>query len=328
MLAVLLAYGLLMGAGVNKLAGEQVAATGKREGQQKEKATTEVQAQMRNVKYRFAEDAWAHIAWMDGSLSPTEGSEFPVLDEKKSFEIKVDAGKMSIRAEELGRVLNKYVFAGADAPMTGLSVTIENQRLKVKGRLRKGGIPFEMTGNVTATADGKILLKSEEIKALHLPVKGLMNLFGVDLSDLIKSGKVPGVEAGEDSLVLDLAKILPPPHLRGKITAIHAKGDGLLVIFGEPGRKAEKNMATGNYMAFRESRLRFGKLTMNDSDLVILDMENKDPLDFYLDHYREQLAAGYVKITPGFQLRVYMKDFGKLRGTRSGKGGERAGAGR
>ena len=35
-------------------------------------------------------------------------------------------------------------------------------------------------------------------------------------------------------------------------------------------------------------------------------------MDFFLDHYKEQLAEGYTKITPSFQLRVFMKDFDKL----------------
>jgi hypothetical protein len=35
-------------------------------------------------------------------------------------------------------------------------------------------------------------------------------------------------------------------------------------------------------------------------------------MDFFLDHYKEQLAAGYAKINTDFQLRVFIKDFDKL----------------
>jgi len=41
-------------------------------------------------------------------------------------------------------------------------------------------------------------------------------------------------------------------------------------------------------------------------------MDPADPLDFFLDRYKEQLAAGYTKISTGFQVREYIKDFGKL----------------
>ena len=41
-------------------------------------------------------------------------------------------------------------------------------------------------------------------------------------------------------------------------------------------------------------------------------MDPKDPFDFYLDHYRDQLVAGHAKMTPEFGLRVFMRDFNKL----------------
>jgi hypothetical protein len=65
-------------------------------------------------------------------------------------------------------------------------------------------------------------------------------------------------------------------------------------------------------MAYRGAQLRFGKLTMSDTDLTILDMDPHDPLDFYLDHYRDQLVAGYTKTTPSFGLRSYFRDYAKL----------------
>ena len=65
-------------------------------------------------------------------------------------------------------------------------------------------------------------------------------------------------------------------------------------------------------MAFQGNRLQFGKLTMDDTDVIVFDMDPADPLDFYLDHYKEQLAAGYTKTSSTFQLRVFLKDYEKL----------------
>jgi hypothetical protein len=36
-------------------------------------------------------------------------------------------------------------------------------------------------------------------------------------------------------------------------------------------------------------------------------------LNFFLDHYKEQLTAGYTKTTKEFGLRVFMVDFKKLK---------------
>jgi len=47
--------------------------------------------------------------------------------------------------------------------------------------------------------------------------------------------------------------------------------------------------------------------------MVLIDMDAKDPFDFFLNHYKEQLAAGYSKNTLQDGLRVHMPDYGKLR---------------
>lgn len=273
-----------------------------------------VQAQMRNVMYHFTESVAAHIQSLDGQLIPNGDSEFPVFDSKESFTIRIDFAEISIRAAELGSVLNSYVFARADSPIKGVSISIENGRLKVKGRLHdKGDIPFETEGTVSATPDGKVRLHSEKLKALHVPVKGLMDLFGIDMSDLIKAGKVSGVQAEGNDLILDIEQILPAPHIQGKVTAIRVQGDSLVQTFGESNKKSANRFPNGSYMAYRGNRLRFGKLTMTDADVALFDVERGDPLDFYLDHYQDQLVSGYTKITPTLGLRAYVKDFNKLR---------------
>jgi hypothetical protein len=193
----------------------------------------------------------------------------------------------------------------------------------VKGKLhQKGDIGFETEGRLSATPDGKIRLHAEKIKALHLPVKGLMDLFGVDIAGLIKNGKVHGVQAEKDDLILDPAEILPPPRISGKITDIHLDGNNIVQIFGEPKKYPWIKAPAQNYMAYRGNRLQFGKLLMTDTDLVIVDPDPRDPFDFYLDRYKDQLVAGYSKTTPSNGLRVYMVDFNKLKqrpGPQTGK---------
>jgi hypothetical protein len=268
---------------------------------------------MRNVIYHFSDSVVVHIETLNGDVVPTGEYKFPIFDDKKSFNIEISSGKIAINTESLANVLNSYVFASPNAPLKGISVKIEKGRLKIKGQLHaKGDIPFETDGVLSPTPDGKIRLHSEKIKALHVSVKGLMDLFNVQIADFVKTGKVPGVATDQNDLILDLAQILPAPHIEGKVTAIRFEGDTLVQTFGAVEGKSVKYLRLGNYMAYRGNTLRFGKLTMDDADMTLIDMDPGDPLDFYLDHYKEQLTAGYAKITPSFGLRVYVKDFNKL----------------
>ena len=275
-----------------------------------------VEVQMHNVMYHFTGSIAVHIGSLKGRLIPVKG-DLPVFDDKDSFNIQLASAVISITPDSLADVLNSYVLAARDAPLKNISIRIDSRgHLKVKGKLHsKGDVPFETDGTLSATPDGKILLHAEKIKALHLPVKGLMDLLGVNLADLIKTGKVQGIEVQKDDLVLDPERLLPPPHVEGRVTAVQVRAGQIVQIFGDTTKAPDWRLAEANYMAYRGNQLRFGKLTMSDTDLVLIDMNPKDPFDFYLDHYKEQLVAGYTKETPTFGLSVYMRDYDKLHRT-------------
>jgi hypothetical protein len=292
----------------------EVCVTRAQEQTQSHKDTGAVQVQMHNVMYHFTDQVAVHLLNVGGSLVPTSASGIPVFDDKNSFKLQITAAEMTMDPQSLANVLNTHVFAAKDAPLKDIFITIDKDRLKVKGKLhQKGDIGFETEGQLSATADGKIRLHAEKIRALHLPVKGLMDLFGLDIADLIKNGKVLGVQVEKDDLILDPGEILPPPKISGKITDIHLEGNNIVQIFGEPKKYPWIKISAQNYMAYRGNRLQFGKLLMTDTDMVLIDPAPKDPFDFYLDHYKDQLVAGYSKTTPSFGLNVYMVDFNKLK---------------
>jgi hypothetical protein len=288
--------------------------------QQHAPQSSAVQTEMRNVTYHFTEDVWVQIHALNGELVPTSGHDFPVFDDKNSFNIRIATASIGITPDALANSLNSYVLAGQKSPLKGISIRIEKGQLRVKGRLaKKEQVPFETDGVLSPTPDGKVRLHSEKIKALHLPVKGLMEFFGIDTADLIKNGKLPGITTDGDDLILDPSVVLPPPHTEGSVKSVSVEGQNIELAFGEgdPSGSAMKNIGARNYMAFRGNRLGFGKLLMNDANLTIVDTTPADPFDFYLDHYKDQLAAGYTKISPAFALRVFMPDYDKLQKPRS-----------
>ena len=265
---------------------------------------------MRNVMYHFTDTIGVHILELSGKLVP-KGA-IPIFDDKQSFILEIDAANISMSTDALTHVLNEYVFAAKDAPLKDFAVTTDGTQLKIKGKLaHKGTIPFEMVSEIQATPEGKIRIHAKHIKAAHLPVKGMMDLFGVKLANLINTKQVKGVTTEKDDLILDPEQILPPPQIRGKLTSIKAENGQLTQVFGN-GNPNLHFKGARNFMAYHGAVLRFGKLTMHDTDLVLIDSDPNDPFDFYLDHYREQLTAGYTKTTPQFGLRVYMVDFDKL----------------
>lgn len=282
-----------------------------------------VQTAMKNVMYHFTDRVAVHIVQLQGYLIPTKPGAIVIFDDKNSFTLGLTSAEIGISCNSLAQVLNEDVFSSADAPIKEVSIESKNNQLVVKGKLhQKGDVPFEMTGTISVDGNGQIHLHAEHVKAAHLPVKGLLDLLGLDLARLINTKKVHGITAEKDDLVLDPEQILPPPRIQGKVTAVRVQGNEVVQIFGTPQPSNFAAKQTGNYMAYRQSELRFGKLTMHDADLILIDMDPQDPFDFYLDHYKEELVAGYTKTTPEFGLRVYTRDYNKLRTRAAGQSGK------
>jgi hypothetical protein len=56
---------------------------------------------------------------------------------------------------------------------------------------------------------------------------------------------------------------------------------------------------------------------MARTDLELVDKDPKDPFDFSVDHWSEQLVAGYSRTTASRGLKAHMPDYADLRARRA-----------
>jgi hypothetical protein len=111
---------------------------------------------------------------------------------------------------------------------------------------------------------------------------------------------------------------------------VEVSDTAIVQIFKPPAGEAAKPLTppdakARNFMYYRGGVLRFGKLTMDDTDLEIIDADPRDPFDFFLDRYNLQLTAGYSRNTPSHGLIVFMPDFRQAQAVRD-RGGLRPAA--
>jgi hypothetical protein len=277
---------------------------------QSSSASRSVHTEMHNVQYHFTDSSAVHITQLEGELVPTTPAGIPFFDDPNSFTLNIRNAEISITTDALASALNQYAFAAPDAPIKEIQISIKDRQLDIHGKLHsKGGVPFETVGSLSVTPDGEIRVHAESVKAAHLPVKGLMDLLGENIAKIIDTRKVRGVRAEKDDLILTPAELFPPPHVLGRLSSVSLRGNEIVQTYGS---SPAKPSMPGNYMAYQGGQLRFGKLTMSDTDLILIDLDPQDPFDFYLNHYKEQLTAGYTKNTLSSGLRAYFRDYNKL----------------
>ena len=277
-----------------------------------------VRLAMKNVEYHLTDQIVVHVGTLNGRLKPKPGG-IPVFDDKQSFSIDVDSGSVRLSMTALTNDLNDYVFAKPDASLKKLTASTKGNQLIVKGLLvSKGGIPFETDGTLSITPEGMIRVHTEKVKALRLPVKGLMDMLGLDTATMLNTKKVEGVSVDKDDLILDPGKILPPPELSGHLASVGIENNEIALVFKPAEGSAKQEFLTStcggrNYLLFKGGSIRFGKLTMSDADLELIDSDPADSFDFSIDHYQDQLVAGYSKMTRKGGLCVHIPDFDKIK---------------
>jgi len=274
---------------------------------------TETRVEMVNVNIHLDNELVLRVRHLTGRFLPTRKGRPPTFDDKLSYIVAIDSGEVGVSMASMTHAMNTYVFGEPGAPLKNLQLSSEGSQIRQKGTLKKGiGIPFEMVGTISPTPDGKIRIHPTEMKVEHLPVKGLLKLFGLDMANLINTRNTRVVSMDDNDIILDPARMLPPPRMRGRITAVRVQGDEIVQIFGTEKPGAATEHPRSNYMAYRGGILRFGRLTMTDVDMQLIDADPTDPFDFFPDHYNDQLVAGYSKTTASGGLRVYMPDYNKI----------------
>jgi hypothetical protein len=273
----------------------------------------ETQVEFVNVNIHLDPVLVLHIRHLTGKFLPTRKGQPPTFDDKLSYIVAIDSAEVGVSMASMTYAMNTYVFGDPDAPLKNLRLSRQGSQIKQSGTLKKGiGIPFEMVGTMSATPDGKIRIHPTRMKAAHLPVNGLMKLFGLDMAKMINTRNTKGFTVDDNDVILDPTLMLPPPKMRGRITAIRVQDDEIIQTFG----KEKAGLAAGsrhcNYIAYRGGVVRFGRLTMIDADMRLIDADPSDPFDFFPDHYNDQLVAGYSKTTASGGLLVYVPDYNKI----------------
>lgn len=270
-----------------------------------------IDLQMKNVNFRLAKDIALEVRTLRGRLRRTNPNVPVTFDDSASFVVEINSAEVAITAASLTALLNSYVLAYPGAPIKHVEVTIKGDRFVQKGMIHKGiDLPFEIEGSLSATNDGNIRMHAEKIKSAHVPVKGLLHLFGEDLSKLVNQNAGRGMKIEGDDIILTLRTLTPPPHLEGQVTRVSI-ADGKVVEFFDSDRHPpllDPPFHSAAYIYHRGGVLRFGKLLMNDADLEIVG-DKPGVFDFFQRDYLKQLVAGYSKTTATNGLVAHMVDY-------------------
>lgn len=277
-----------------------------------------VGAEMQNVDFHIDSDVVLRIKRLRGELIPTRSGTPPRLDDKLSFILSIHSAVISMDTASLSTLLNRHVFGYSGSPLSKLHVSVDGDQLVLTGVMHKVvDMPFRIRASTALTPEGEIRMHPTTMKVMGMNAAGLMKFLGVRMDGMIKLQPGHGARIDRDDFILDPAGMLPPPAMRGRLTAIGIADGRLLQTFGFAGGRDTTPLhrlhsSAPNFMYFHGRTLRFGKLTMGTTDLEIVDNDPGNPFDYDPDRYSDHLVAGWSQTTTTGGLIVHMPDLKML----------------
>jgi hypothetical protein len=274
---------------------------------------------MRNVDLHIDEEHVMHVRALHGRVVPKVPGTIATLDDPGSFTVFTTSGTVALDGDGITALIHDIAFADSRVPIKGLKVRIEDGMLVQKGTLFKGvPIPFEMWSKPVLQPDGKLRLSPDKLKIFTVNGNTLMHALGLHLEKMMDLSHAVGMSVKGDDIFLDPLAIIPPPAIAGRLTAVRIEGNQLVQEFARTaddtifGTFVKPDAGARNFIYFRGGLLRFGKLTMTDTDLLIHDADEADPFDLNFAKYNAQLVAGQTRNLPNYGLRTWMVDYAKV----------------
>ena len=254
------------------------------------------------------------VKWLRGTMYPTSANAPASFDDTRSFALNIEEGLVSVNVADLSGFLKAGILK--DSPLKNAKISPEKGRLKITGTLKKLiPLPIQMMASLGVAPDHRrVRMHVKKLSILKIPLKGLLGTFRVNIDDLFDPKNKKGFEVDGDNIDIDISQLLPPPRAEGRLTQVKVLSNGdLMEYYGTPREDGIPVKQWRNFMRLRGGVVNFGKLTMQHTDLLMVDKSQSDWLNFDIKYYQEQLVNGTTEITPDAGLRIFIPDANDLR---------------
>jgi hypothetical protein len=258
-----------------------------------------------NLLLRKGPDFRVYVRWLDGRFARTHRDITPSFDRPESFNLDVDSGVIRANIGDIGHYVNSALM---DAPLKNVTLFADGSNLKLTGTLHKlVSLPVEVIAAVSAEPDNRVRVHISKISLLKVPVKGVLGALHVSAADLVKSN-IAGVEITGNDILLDTQTLLPPPHIRGRLTQVRIDSPDLEAVYGNAAEDVERAELWRNFFSLRGGTIDFGNLTMHPVNIIMIDISTNPWFDLDLVNYRDQFGSGYTRITADSGLQIFIPD--------------------
>lgn len=263
-----------------------------------------------NVIYRVDDDVTVGMPDLNADIVVKRPNQALVPANLNDFVVNIHTGNLVIDDAAMTNIFNKFVFNYEGSPLSDLKVTNKEGRVAMSGTLHKGlPIPFSMEGTLSPDGEGHLVLKPEAVKSAGIPVKGIMEVVGLEMANLINS-RAAGVKIDGNNVVIYPSKLLPPPAINCYAVGARVEQGRVIMMLDDKVRRPYPELpepGAKNFLLMWGGNVLINNHLVMDAKIMQIDTTPNDPMYYYMPLYREQLAAGYTVADRGVTI-AYVPD--------------------
>jgi len=272
---------------------------------------------MQNVAYRIDEEVVVDMPAMDADLLPYDMGKPLVPGNINDFLVKVHVAEFTLTEQAMAAMMNRYVLNFPGSPISDIRISCSNGRLRQTAKLKKFGVTTtcEIEGELRPNGKGQLVLRPDRVKSNGLPVKGLLDAFGVDLAEMLKAREDKGVRPEGNDIILYPDRMIPPPAMKAFCIGATIQQGRVTMRFDDGVRRERPTPPepARNYILMWGGNVLINNNLVLDAKLQMIDDTPDSPMQYYMPMYREQLETGFVVSTPRGEMIAYLPD---LNGTK------------
>jgi hypothetical protein len=263
-----------------------------------------------NLRLHQGPNFVVYVRWLRGQMARAHPNVNPSFDDAESFYLNVTNGVLRANLGDISNYLNSV---NSNSPLKNITMRGNGSDITITGTLHKLiPLPIKLEGTLSTASNNRMHMHVNKINVLKVPFKALLGDMNVHLSDFFRSQQIPGIEVTGNDIYFDTQTLLPPPHIRGSLTSVTIDNPDLQAVYGDAREDLQRTEQWRNFLRLSGGVVDFGKLTMNQVDLIMIDISQDAWFDLDLSRYQQQLVNGYTRMTPQAGLQIFMPDLASI----------------
>ncbi|WGS48804.1 hypothetical protein LFL96_13580 [Paraburkholderia sp. D15] len=269
----------------------------------------------RDVDFRVTGDIGFMIHDMAATLSPAHAGQPIVFDDPTSVTINVHRGDVTLDSAKLTAIFDRYLFQYQGSPLRNMKVVPQDGgSLRITGEMhRETWVPIVLSGSLSMRNASELVFHADHVEVAGVGADKLMQAAHVKMADLLKVD-TPIARLDGDDVVMQVAKLTPPPALRMTISRIDTSAAGVRFTLDDRTVPRIDWPATmpARGMLVQGGDVKFMRSMPMNIDMAITPLDANAPFVLDLYHYRDQMASGYLTFDESGALDAHLPSYATL----------------